>query len=101
MKIPCQGQYTQQPRMIIQRCGYGEIMTKSGQRSYTKLLRGIPYPRFHAYLDMTDDGFTINLHLDQKAPVYKSGAAHAGEYDGPVVEREAARIAAIVEQYRQ
>ena len=86
--------------MILRRCGYGEIVTRQGKRSYVKLLRGVPYPRFHAYLDMLDDGFQINLHLDQKAPVYKSTSAHAGEYDGPVVENEAARIASIVEQFR-
>ncbi|PIR75630.1 MAG: hypothetical protein CO030_04690 [Candidatus Magasanikbacteria bacterium CG_4_9_14_0_2_um_filter_42_11] len=101
MKIPCIGQYAQHPRMIMQRCGYGEIVNKKGQRSYVKLLRGVPYPRFHAYIDVLDDGFQINVHLDQKAPVYKSVSAHAGEYDGAVVEREAARISATVEQFRQ
>jgi len=50
---------------------------------------------------MLDDGFQINLHLDQKAPVYKSVSAHAGEYDGPVVEGETARITAMVEQFRR
>jgi len=99
MKIPCTKTYSQAPRMIIRRCGYGEIVTRQGQRSYTRLLRGIPYPRFHAYIDVLDEGFQINVHLDQKAPVYNSGAAHAGEYDGPVVEAEAARIARIVEQF--
>ncbi len=86
--------------MIMQRCGYGEIVNRQGQRSYTKLLRGVPYPRFHAYIDATkDEGFQINLHLDQKAPVYNSGAAHAGEYDGAVVEAEAARIQQTVDQF--
>ena len=101
MKIYCTGNYTQQPRMIMRKCGYGELTTRQGKTSYTKLLRGIPFPRFHAYLDPADEGFTINLHLDQKAPVYQSGAAHAGEYDGAVVEREAARIESVVEQFRQ
>ena len=35
----------------------------------------------------------IDLHLDQKKPQYKGARAHNGEYDGPVVEREIARIA--------
>ncbi len=83
----------------MQKCGYAEITTKQGKRSYIKLLRGVPYPRFHAYLEMQDTGFQINLHLDQKAPVYKTVSAHAGEYDGPVVEREGARIASLVEQF--
>lgn len=101
MKIQCTGTYSQHPRMIMQRCGYGEMVNRQGQRSYTRLLRGVPYPRFHAYIDMLDDGFQINLHLDQKAPVYKSVSAHAGEYDGAVIEDEAARISATVEQFRR
>ena len=99
MKIICNKQYTQLPRMIMQRCGYGEIVNHQGQRSYTKLLRGVPYPRFHAYIDTKNEGFQINLHLDQKAPVYKSAAAHAGEYGGSVVEAEGKRILATVEQF--
>jgi len=93
MKISCIGQFAQHPRMIMQRCGYGEMVNRQGQRSYTRLLRGVPYPRFHAYIDVLDDGFQINLHLDV--------SAHAGEYDGPVVEGETARITAMVEQFRR
>ncbi len=85
--------------MILRRCGYGEKANRQGQRSYVRLLSRVPYPRFHAYIDEKDEGFQINLHLDQKAPVYNSGAAHAGEYDGLVVEAEGARIIAIVEQF--
>lgn len=99
MKIYCTKQYSLTPRMIMRRCGYGEIVNRQGKRSYTRLLRGVPYPRFHAYVEAKEEGFQINFHLDQKAPVYNSGAAHAGEYDGPVVETEAARISGIIEQF--
>jgi len=34
----------------------------------------------------------INLHLDQKQPGYGGQARHNGEYDGPVVAAEAARL---------
>ncbi len=101
MKIHCNKQNSQHPRMIMRRCGYGEIITRQGKRSYVKLLSRTPYPRFHAYIDEQDTGFQINLHLDQKAPVYKSVSAHAGEYDGPIVEREVARIEAIIVQFAQ
>ena len=36
----------------------------------------------------------VNLHLDQKAPVYEGAAAHSGEYEGEVVSREAERLKA-------
>lgn len=99
MQIQCHKTYSHIPRIIMQKCGYAEITTKQGKRSYIKLLRGVPYPRFHAYLEVQDTGFQINLHLDQKAPVYSAGSAHAGEYDGAVVEAEGQRISAIVEQF--
>lgn len=50
------------------------------------------YPRFHIYLKQRGDSYIFNLHLDQKAPIYKGVHAHSGEYEGPVVETEADRI---------
>lgn len=49
---------------------------------------------------MTEDGFIINLHLDQKKPSYAGTSAHAGEYEGPVVEREASRLREVEEKMR-
>ena len=40
----------------------------------------------------------INLHLDQKRPVYRGTSAHGGEYEGEVVEQEAARIISILKK---
>jgi len=76
------------PDSLIKRCGYAELRTKRGQVSYVRRLRGYQYPRFHIYIE---NGF-FNLHLDQKAPIYQGVAAHSGEYDGEVVEKEAERI---------
>ena len=52
------------------------------------------YPRFHIYctLDKSSKTLTINLHLDQKAPSYDGSSAHSGEYDGPLIEKEADRL---------
>lgn len=92
MKIQFTGQFTHTPRDLIRRCGYGEKRTRDGKISYVKRLRGTPFPRFHAYLDEMEDGFWINIHLDQKMPTYGKHTAHSGEYDGPVVEAERERI---------
>ena len=53
-----------------------------------------PYPRFHIYLKENKETreIFINLHLDQKKPIYKGTPAHSGEYEGEVVEKEAERI---------
>jgi len=50
------------------------------------------YPRFHLYLKTEGKNLIFNLHLDQKRPIYKGATAHAGEYDGKVVEEEVKRI---------
>lgn len=51
------------------------------------------YPRFHAYVEGDAlKELRVNLHLDQKQPTYGDQTAHSGEYDGPVVEGEMARI---------
>jgi hypothetical protein len=67
---------------------------KTGElRFYRSLSSGL-YPRFHIYgtLEKAAKKLTLNLHLDQKAPVYKGSTAHGGDYEGPVIEKEAERI---------
>ena len=74
------------------------------------------YPRFHAFVSPGSRNLTnnnlrsksnfhyrvsretiiINLHLDQKKPVYRGTPAHAAEYEGPLLEKEASRLKQIV-----
>lgn len=85
------------PLVFLRRCGYGLLMDRRrGTRSFVRRLHGDLYPRFHVYADEQGDGWQIKLHLDQRAPVYEGVTAHAGEYDGEVVEREAERIKGFV-----
>lgn len=96
MKLIFTGQYQMNPRQLLRRCGYAEFVDpNTRQTSYVRHLGGL-YPRFHAYLNLTDRGFTVNLHLDQKKPSYRGHTAHSGEYDGEVVDREGERIKAAV-----
>lgn len=84
------------PRQLIRRAGYGEITNRTGEISYVRIFCVGGYPRFHIYIEENETGFILNLHLDQKKPVYAGQTAHNGEYDGAVVEREAQRISAII-----
>lgn len=84
------------PRQFLRRAGYAEISNREGEVSYARVFGPGGYPRFHVYLEETSENFTINLHLDQKKPVYAGHTAHNGEYDGEVIEGEAARIRAII-----
>ncbi len=73
----------------------GYILQKSTDRSETAFIRplmGGEFPRFHLYVAEEGENFILNLHLDQKQSKYAGSAAHGGEYDGELVEQEAARI---------
>lgn len=86
------------PVKFIRRLGYG-VKNWRGEVSYVRHpVRGSLYPRFHLYVADGGDGWQLNLHLDQKAPVYEGQTAHAGEYEGGAVEIEGERIRAASEQ---
>lgn len=84
----------QSPYNLMRKCGYHPRGTdkKTGQMIFARRLGVSDYPRFHAYLKLKEGRVVINLHLDQKKPVYKGTPAHGAEYEGGVVEREAERI---------
>ncbi len=78
---------------FIRRCGYGRVLNRrSGQTSYAKRLHRDLYPCFHVYIKEITDNWVLDLHLDQRAPIYAGVTAHSGEYEGEVVEKEAERI---------
>ncbi len=79
---------------FIRRAGYGIIFDKRSRsiKSFVKRVHRDLYPRFHLYVEEQSENWMLNLHLDQRATVYEGVTAHAGEYDGEIVEREAERI---------
>ncbi len=83
-------------RNLLRRAGYGEHRGREAQLSYTKRIQGTLFPRYHAYVEDRNGGMQLNLHLDQKESSLGSAHAHSGEYSGPLVERENARIVAFV-----
>ncbi len=50
------------------------------------------FPRFHLYLKTEGENLIMNLHLDQKKPIYKGAPAHSGEYDSEIVKKEVERV---------
>lgn len=73
---------------------------KTGELSFIRPLERGGYPRFHLYIKINPETQEIifNLHLDQKRPIYRGTPAHAGEYEGAVVEKEAERIKQILQK---
>ncbi len=66
-----------------------------GDLSFVRPVRS--FPRFHIYAKQEGEDLLINLHLDQKRPVYRGTSAHSGEYEGEIVEKEAQRIKQILQ----
>lgn len=96
MKHLIPGPLPEHARSLMRRVGYAEHQGYGGQISYVRRLSGDQYPRYHAYVEDVQGGMMINLHLDQKKASYESGAAHGGEYDGPLVNREMQRILEVI-----
>ena len=77
---------------LMRGLGYHFVSEQNGEYNFIKPLAGRAFPRFDIYFKTKDDDLIINLHLDQKAPIYKGTTAHSGEYEGPLIEKEAERI---------
>jgi len=77
---------------LMRKIGY--LFQKENQ--FVRPLERNDYPRFHLYIKENKEEIILNLHLDQKRPVYKTAHDHAAEYEGRVVETEAQRIKQIL-----
>lgn len=86
-------QSVQNPLAVLRKAGYSHFIDpKTQEESFILRLSGDFYPRFHLYVEQHKDTWSFNLHIDQKKPSYSGTSKHAGEYDGPTVERELTRI---------
>jgi len=85
------------PVSFLRRAGYAPHRDRHAvQPSFVRRLGVGEYPRFHLYAEQGAGGAVVfNLHLDQKRPSYEGSHAHAGEYEGPLIETETARLRAL------
>lgn len=88
---------------LMRRAGYhpaprGEArpLGRPQEQAFVRRLGASDYPRFHIYLEVARETLKLNLHLDQKKPIYRGTTAHSGEYEGKLVEKEADRIKQII-----
>lgn len=77
------------PRVFFSRLGYHQ--ERNG--SFAKRAGSGIFPRYHVYAEVQGENLRVSVHLDAKAPSYEGTSAHAGEYDGPLIEAEVQRIA--------
>jgi hypothetical protein len=69
------------------------------EADFARVMGASGYPKFHLYIKFKGSDLIFNLHLDQKKPSYSGTSAHAGEYEGPIIEAEAKRIQQILNNY--
>ena len=85
---------------LMRQCGYYFAKEEKGQLAFCRIIDSSKsgYPRFHAYIkfDEIPQQTQINLHLDQKKPIYQKTPAHSAKYEGELIEKEAARIKRIM-----
>jgi len=98
MKFIIKGPLKENLSVLTRKIGY-HFRGEDLETKEINLIRPIErsgYPRFHLFLQNKKEELVFNLHLDQKKPTYKGVIAHAGEYNGKVVETEAERIKQII-----
>jgi hypothetical protein len=87
---------------LMRHCGYSFEREQKEELVFCRILGAgkSGYPRFHVYTktDKISRETQINLHLDQKKPIYAGAPAHSAEYEGEIIEKEAERIKKIAGQ---
>ncbi|MBN2884390.1 hypothetical protein JXE04_00505 [Patescibacteria group bacterium] len=87
------------PAQWLRRAGYTYIVDhKSGQESFVRRFNRDLYPRFHLYVQVEEaqDIIFFNLHLDHKKASYEGQSRHSADYDGELVQAEAARLQSLL-----
>lgn len=93
MKIQWTKSLRSHPRLILEEAGYHRFVDpRTQQQSFVMRFGQEYYPRYHVYVKEETQRVTVDLHVDQKKASYEGQRAHSGEYDGPLVEEEIARL---------
>ena len=77
---------------LMRYIGYHFVGKSGRELNFVRSVAGNAFPRFDVYLTVEGEEILFDLHIDQKRPIYSGTVAHAGEYQGAVVEKEASRI---------
>lgn len=93
MRLTFRGSATESLRVLMSHCGYHAEVGYRGEVAYARRISTLRFPRFHAYvIRSTPHQLSLRVHLDQKRPSYAGNHAHAAEYEGLVLQTEAARL---------
>lgn len=94
MKFIIKGPFKENFYTLMRRINYFYQKKQNNEFSFVRPPKG--YPRFHLLVKIEGEDLILNLHLDQKRPVYEAAPAHAAQYNTEVVSREVKRIKQIL-----
>lgn len=69
---------TDTPENLMTKAGYIRHCVEAGRTCYHRRLNDPPFPRFHAYMALTQKGMEIDLHFDALDSI-----SHKGNHDQP------------------
>jgi hypothetical protein len=98
MRFTLKGPFKDNLYSLFRRCGYSFLRKDPDGTEFAFSRPPSGYPRFHIYLRLDNEDLDVNLHLDQRKPIYSGTTAHSGEYEGESVEKEAKRIKEMLEK---
>jgi hypothetical protein len=96
MKSFIQGPLTDTPDNLMKKGGYDRHCVELGRACFHRKLNDTPFPRFHAYVSVRDNGMEIDLHLDQKNINRKGNHDQDWAYHGGRVEEEMKRLNGVI-----
>lgn len=98
MRLAFEKTFRQNLPNLMRACGYSLSGVRDGQENFVRPLGRLSYPHFHIYAaEYNTQRLVLTLHLDQKRASYGEHTAHSGEYGDELVEGEARRISAILQ----
>jgi len=89
--FPCQLGDT--PDVLMARAGYVRHCTETGKMCYHRQLDYLPFPRFHAYVTLINQGMLVDLHFDAQDDLHHKGNHDKHwAYEGGRIDGEMRRI---------
>ena len=80
------------PDTLMKKGGYERHCVEAGRGCFHRRLNDPPFPRFHAYVRVRDNGMEIDLHFDQLDLKHHGNHDQDWAYHGGRVEAEMSRL---------
>ncbi len=84
------------PFTLMEKAGYAQHCVEDGRICFHRRINDVPFPRFHLYLSILQDGIELDLHFDQLSIDHSSNHNEQWAYQGGRVDQELRRIVEVI-----